>query len=480
MSSNLRIRTLGRFALEGPTGVLMTSSKPLAVLFLLRVAPNCELPRERLVELLWGQTPRVRGRQSLRQAVATLRSILGADALAGGEESLHLTAELAADWLEVEDAREAGDYATANRLLQRGDFLPEDDLPQEAAFRDEVRALRARLHFADGIPDAERVDRAVAGAAKEVADNVDVATGSRLSRKRMSYGVLALTAAVLFVTAAQRERTLEMTSVPIAMAADGRFVPTVELDVRGWLGRRSMFPAKIRVEVLTPGSRLLGAPDEEAIDGRVVLNNLVLGQESTVERTVRLRFSGEGVRALDVEVPTFPHGDPNRHALRIVGVRLHGRAFPPESLLPVEVGTPLELEFDVEYSSPWAAASVITAGWSSWLPSGTALSLTPLVTPALHRRTTLRALFPPIPAPGQHTLLLAFHAEGSAAHIVSLTNWTVGAPVWNDGNDFSSLTREQLTSLERAGGMTVNYLKRGGPLPEWVAAAALRVEARIY
>lgn len=158
-----------------------------------------------------------------------------------------------------------------------------------------------------------------------------------------------------------------------------------------------------------------------------------------------------------------------------------GNAFRVGEPIPLEVKKTVELEFEVEYSSPWAAASVMMVAWSSWLPSDSAVTVTPLVTPSLNRFATIRTSLPPIADPGRHTIVLAFHADGSAEHIVSLTNWTVGDPVWNDGNDFSSFTAAQLSSLETAGGLRVRYLRRGGrQVEEWLAAAAIRVEAHLY
>jgi DNA-binding SARP family transcriptional activator len=59
--------------------VRLHSAKTLALLAFLTLEPDTSHSREKLAALLWGDSPESRARQSLRQALYSLRRALGAD-----------------------------------------------------------------------------------------------------------------------------------------------------------------------------------------------------------------------------------------------------------------------------------------------------------------------------------------------------------------------------------------------------------------
>jgi len=53
--------------------------------------------------------------------------------------------------------------------------------------------------------------------------------------------------------------------------------------------------------------------------------------------------------------------------------------------------------------------------------------------------------------PGRHTVLIVMGPDDSVDHLFSATNWSLGLPVWHDGNDLHDLTSAQRTFLRDSG-----------------------------
>lgn len=53
--------------------------------------------------------------------------------------------------------------------------------------------------------------------------------------------------------------------------------------------------------------------------------------------------------------------------------------------------------------------------------------------------------------PGRYRLLFTFDAETEMRFIASSTNWVVGAPAWDDGNDLVDLPDSVLAEMDRDG-----------------------------
>jgi DNA-binding SARP family transcriptional activator len=107
------LRTLGTVALvrESADGqdVLLRASKPLALLIYLASHVGRPLSRDMLADLLWGDETPQAARASLRQAVHSVRRLLGPDALRATREEVTLTQEgVTFDVERFESATEAG------------------------------------------------------------------------------------------------------------------------------------------------------------------------------------------------------------------------------------------------------------------------------------------------------------------------------------------------------------------------------------
>lgn len=116
----LRLRVLGGFALEDSSGNAVPSlprRRAEGVLAVLAVCGDLGCTRERLVALLWPESDEAHSRHGLRDALHTIRRVLGPGAVPAGSRLLRLDpAVVDSDVLSFRQALGAGRYADAVRL----------------------------------------------------------------------------------------------------------------------------------------------------------------------------------------------------------------------------------------------------------------------------------------------------------------------------------------------------------------------------
>src|SRR5262245_34062303 len=90
-TTRFSIFLFGRFQLLGPTGpVALTSKKHRALLAYLASTHPAPHNRDKLMSLLWGGHVDTQARQSLRQALCSLRQLLGKEVIVSKEDSISL------------------------------------------------------------------------------------------------------------------------------------------------------------------------------------------------------------------------------------------------------------------------------------------------------------------------------------------------------------------------------------------------------
>lgn len=136
----IRFRTLGAVDLsqtgEHDLAALLAHTKRLALLAYLAAAlPRGFHRRDKLVALFWPEADAAHARGALRQALHTLREVLGADVIVtrGSDEVALDTTRCASDAVAFDEAVRAGDFEGA-LALYRGDFLDGVYVPQAAGF----------------------------------------------------------------------------------------------------------------------------------------------------------------------------------------------------------------------------------------------------------------------------------------------------------------------------------------------------------
>jgi hypothetical protein len=251
-------------------------------------------------------------------------------------------------------------------------------------------------------------------------------------------------------------------------SADPRVVvfyvqPRVSVQ-NAWGQRYGWLAGQVRAQ--TPFGELRGDSIAELVDGEVQFRELgllfpALSEIPEHRRTPVLQFVGPGLirRSQMVTVRGAQVGEPTHFALRRLVVA--GRPVPVDGTARVAEGDSIPVELTFEYTTTGATANYVVAAAPGWMPprEGT-IRVAGLPRPVRMAWQTVRFVLPPAPAGHQH-VVLAFGAEDSADHLMSGTNWTVGSPVWGDGNDLAELPEAQVQTLWRTGRTRVDrYLFR--------------------
>ena len=106
----------------------------------------------------------------------------------------------------------------------------------------------------------------------------------------------------------------------------------------------------------------------------------------------------------------------------------------------------------MRYTSALAAASVWVSFTPSWGdPATQGRELFPVITPTLSDIVDLPVSFVAPDAPGTYWLIVLLAAEPSGGFALSSTNWTVGRPIWSDGNEVARLPDSLLIRANRDG-----------------------------
>jgi len=128
LESRISLVLLGGFQarLGSGTPLILANSKAQALLAYLAVRPGRRYPRDKLATLLWPGTGDEHARQSLRQALVTLRRVLGAHAIVIAD---HREVGLEAPGLDIDVGRfEALIRESSAEALQAAAELYQGDL----------------------------------------------------------------------------------------------------------------------------------------------------------------------------------------------------------------------------------------------------------------------------------------------------------------------------------------------------------------
>lgn len=144
-----RLRALGGLAIEGGhvDATVIARRRPLAVVALLAVAGTRGLSREKIASLLWPESDEERARNSLNQALSSLRRDLSLEDIVVGGAELRLNDDLiSSDVADFERAVSAGELSRAVALYE-GPFLDGFFVREAAEFERWAEEQRQRLHL---------------------------------------------------------------------------------------------------------------------------------------------------------------------------------------------------------------------------------------------------------------------------------------------------------------------------------------------
>jgi DNA-binding SARP family transcriptional activator/TolB-like protein/tetratricopeptide (TPR) repeat protein len=144
----VRLRTLGGLSVDSITANegAATRRRPLALLALLAVAGSRGVSRDKIVAYLWPESDDERARNSLSQALRSLKRELGVDPLVLGSAELRLNEKLiTSDVQEFGHLLERGETERAVELY-KGPFLDGVFVKEAPEFERWVQRERDRLH----------------------------------------------------------------------------------------------------------------------------------------------------------------------------------------------------------------------------------------------------------------------------------------------------------------------------------------------
>ena len=141
----LRLETLGGLVLAGDSGTpLPIQRRRLALLALLSTAAKRGVRRDKLVSVLWPESPEAKARHALEQLIYSLRQERD-ESLVAGPDPLRINHHvLTVDVVEFETALDGGALADAVRIY-RGPFLDGFYLTGAPEFETWVESERSRL-----------------------------------------------------------------------------------------------------------------------------------------------------------------------------------------------------------------------------------------------------------------------------------------------------------------------------------------------
>ncbi|MBK8248281.1 MAG: AAA family ATPase [Gemmatimonadetes bacterium] len=306
----------------------------------------------------------------------------------------------------------------------------------------------------------------------------------RAGRTRLLWSLVACLAVSVLTWAAwsQEEPSLALVVEPLPT---NPLTPAPTVELRGMRGRWAPgVPDSVRVQKVEGPGDLLGPTTRPVLGGRAQFSELGVSQDG---RYV-LEFFSPGFRSVRTEVLEVGAGLQTQ--LRIVGGIVGGQAVRPEDpIISVRPGADLSGWLELAYRSPWVAASVTLCAARSWEPAAQGYwTVVPLATPArdLMRRVSLDSAALRAPsAPGVYYLIFAHDAEPACSWIMSLTNWVIGTPRWDDGNELVERAVEQLQLVRSSGKISVQVRRNtiehgdGGLAPAPIAVAVLSIEVRM-
>jgi len=260
---------------------------------------------------------------------------------------------------------------------------------------------------------------------------------------------VAVIVAIGWAIVAPRPSRLALAVTPLSASDALGLVPVPVVEIRDQFGRAMSDAADtVRLASTSPRVTLRGDTAVAATGGRAAFGNVFVDNASSAP--VTLRFTSSRLAPLDLTLDGSARPALNlrlEHAL-MNGHEL-GNAVRAFSVLP---GDSITGSVVLRYSTTWAAASVLLTVVPTWGDRRTNfVNLGPLVTPARDLMREAHVKFKAPTKPGCYRLIFAFQAEDDVKYVASGTNWTMGAPIWDDGNDVMDWSASDLRQADSVG-----------------------------
>ncbi len=233
------------------------------------------------------------------------------------------------------------------------------------------------------------------------------------------------------------------------IVSGGKLVfPTPVVEVRNAFGGLVQTSGDtIVARSIDPRVHVTGDTVAAIVGGRAVFSRLgVVGPWELVHGVL---FTTRGkARADTIEFIVNPTTRLSFNWARINGVLLRHaadtlRAHPNERI----AGT-----LETKYQSNFGAATVVMGMTPTWgRPESSARLASYLLANAGTRVRQDTISLVALEQPGVYFILFAYAPEADERYVLSATNWTMGAPLWGNGDDLASWGIERLTRAAKAG-----------------------------
>ncbi len=272
-------------------------------------------------------------------------------------------------------------------------------------------------------------------------------------------GGLSLVVAVVALAAAWRVSaapSVRVMQAPTTVHTAPLYGPDVYRPVPAVVVSTDSGPDSVTVRVTSVDARaeVVAGAEQRVARGTVSLSALRVRLRDS---SAVLRVIADGHRAVEMVVHrNFGGTDLTKgtvlKARFIEGTFGNRRVTPQAYQLRVRAREQVSGVVQMRYTSALAAASVWVSFTPSWGdPAAQGRELFPVTTPTLSDIVDLPVSFVAPDAPGRYWLIVLLAAEPSGGFALSSTNWTVGRPIWNDGNEAARLPDSLLMQGNRDG-----------------------------
>ncbi len=262
--------------------------------------------------------------------------------------------------------------------------------------------------------------------------------------------------------AAELRPRIVVETMPAAVNLNGtsfRLLTQPRIAMEDGFGRRvASFRGDVSVSAVNEGAAVSDERRVPVIAGVAQFSNLGLQRVGNPD-ALRLRFSAPGARGATTEVlGIVEHAFAD--SLAFVRGTLNGKPLDPAWHAVIAVGERADVVLTVDYRTATANGNVILGAAPTWEPRERAsLRLAGLPRPVRNGRITVRFSLEPPRAPGHFHVFVLMGMEERVEDIFSQTNWALGGPRWNDGNDVFDLPEDSVVLLRARNRLVMsNYL----------------------
>jgi hypothetical protein len=143
--------------------------------------------------------------------------------------------------------------------------------------------------------------------------------------------------------------------------------------------------------------------------------------------------------------------------------------------ISVVEGSSISGSLTMTCTNQWAGSAIVPLIWTPSWGSHSSSYVTAVVDIAAGSSTQTVSLTITASSPGTYYIIFAFRAETTGAYVASATNWPVGSPVWDDGNDIAGYSSAQISDAQNLGRTLDDWLFDLGKETVWVPSDAITI-----